>query len=100
LSQLGDRRTSPRLEVVGSLWASLELSEAARVLNASDSGALIASRTPVAVDAVQALRLRLDGRDVAVTARVKHLRQAIALNGESEYLIGVEFVRDGDSSAL
>ena len=99
MSQLGDRRTSPRLEVVGSLWASLELSEAARVLNASDSGALIASRTPVPVDAVQALRLQLDGRDVTVTARVRHLRQATAVNGDPEYLIGVEFVPNGDSSA-
>lgn len=100
MNQLGDRRAAPRLEVVGSLWASLELSEAARVLNASDTGALIASRTPVVVDAVQSLRLRLDGREVNVTARVRHIRQATAVNGDPEYLIGVEFMPATNPSVL
>ena len=43
---LGDRRSRVRLEVVGALWATLELTEPARVVNISREGALITSPVP------------------------------------------------------
>ena len=92
MTQLGDRRASVRLEVVGSLWASLELNEIARVINSSETGALVASRTPSAIDAIQPVHLQVGGRDLHVTARVRHVRRATALDGSPEYLIGLEFV--------
>jgi hypothetical protein len=92
MSQLGDRRGSVRLEVVGSLWATLELHEAARVVNRSDTGALLVSRTALPVDGVQPVQLSLDGRERLVTTRVRHLRRIETASGASEYLAGVEIV--------
>ena len=52
---LGDRRSRVRLEVVGALWATLELTEPARVVNISRDGALITSPVPMPPESVQPL---------------------------------------------
>ena len=52
---LGDRRSRVRLEVVGALWATLELTEPARVINISRDGALITSPVPMPPESVQPL---------------------------------------------
>ena len=64
---LGDRRSRVRLEVVGALWATLELTEPARVVNISRDGALITSPVPMPPESVQPLHLKLEGRDVTAT---------------------------------
>ena len=52
---LGDRRSRVRLEVVGALWATLELTEPARVVNISRDGALITSPVAMPPESVQPL---------------------------------------------
>ena len=88
-----DRRSQPRYDVVGSLWGVLELSEEARVLNISTSGALVDSPFPCAVDSTQAVRLGIEGHDVTVDARVRHVRPEPRSSGlEPRYFLGLEFM--------
>ena len=68
-----DRRSQPRYDVVGTLWGVLELSEEARILNISATGALVDSPLPCAVDSTQEVQLGVDGHDVTVDARVRHV---------------------------
>jgi len=93
MKPLGDRRTRVRLEVVGLLWGTLQVTNQARVVNISRNGALIASPVPVALESTQVLRLTLHGHEVTLRARVRHLRRASG-NGEHDvhYCMGVEFL--------
>jgi hypothetical protein len=85
-----DRRSQPRYDVVGALWGVLELSEEARVLNISATGALVDSPFPCAVDSTQAIQLGVEGHDVTVDSRVRHVH--FDPGPETRYLIGVEFI--------
>ena len=89
---LGDRRARARLEVVGALWATLELSEPARVVNISEGGALITSPMPMSLDSIQPLNLKLEGREVTVDARVRHVRRVSGPDEPLRYLVGMEFL--------
>ena len=89
---LGDRRSHVRLEVVGALWATLELTEPATVVNISRDGALINSPVPLPPESVHSLHLNVEGRDVMVDARVRHIQPVSAPNEGTTYLVGVEFV--------
>lgn len=90
---LGDRRARIRLEVVGSLWGTLEVSKQARVVNISTSGALIASPVPAALDSTQTVKLVLKGQEIKVDARVRHLKRVVSAGDErSHYQIGLEFL--------
>lgn len=90
---LGDRRQRVRLEVVGALWGTLEVTEPARVVEISAGGALILSPVAAAPDAVRVLSLRIDGEAVTLDARVRHLRPVPATDDTPErYLLGVEFL--------
>jgi len=87
-----DRRSQPRYDVVGSLWGVLELSEEARVLNISATGALVDSPFPCAIDSTQAVRLGVEGHDVTVDSRVRHIRAEPGSGSDPRYFIGVEFI--------
>jgi hypothetical protein len=89
---LGDRRARVRLEVVGALWATLELAEPVRVLNISRDGALLTSPTPMTPETIQPLQLRLEGQDVTVDAQVRHVRRVSGPDEPVRYLVGVEFL--------
>jgi len=90
---LGDRRQRVRLEVVGALWGTIEVTEPARVVEISAGGALILSPVAAAPDAVRVLSLRIDGEVVTLDARVRHLRPVPATDDTPErYLLGVEFL--------
>jgi hypothetical protein len=89
---LGDRRAHLRLEVVGSLWGTLELSEPASVLNISPSGVLIESPIPAAPDSIQPVVLIVDGEEVTVDTQVRHIRRVVPESDPPHYLIGLEFV--------
>jgi hypothetical protein len=91
MTSLGDRRERVRLEVVGALRGSLELSATARVINISQTGALIESPLAMPVDSTQVVHFTVDGEDVPVEARVRHVRQA-PHSSKAEYLVGVEFM--------
>ena len=89
---LGDRRARVRLEVVGALWATLELAEPARVVNISRDGALITSPVAMPPDSIQPLHLKLHGHDITVDARVRHVRRVSGPDEPIRYLVGVEFL--------
>ena len=90
---LGDRRGRMRLEVVGLLWGTLEVTHQARVVNISRHGALIASPVPVVVESTQAVSLMLFGQEVRLRARVRHLNRVVEEGeGGEQYRIGLEFI--------
>lgn len=89
---LGDRRSRPRLEVVGSLRASLDLSREARILNISQGGALIESRTPALANITHIVTLTLNGEHVRVDARVCHVEPIAGQGPGDSYQIGLEFL--------
>ena len=89
---LGDRRSRVRLEVVGALWATLELTEPARVVNISRDGALLTSPVALPPESVQPLHLQLEGQEVIVEARVRHVRRVSGPEEPIRYLVGVEFL--------
>jgi hypothetical protein len=91
LMALGDRRSRVRLEVVGALWATLELLEPVHVVNISRDGASITSSVPMALESVQPLHLKLEGEDLIVDARVRHVRRVSGQDEPIRYLVGVEF---------
>jgi hypothetical protein len=88
----GDRRAHVRLEVVGLLCGTLELSEPARVLNISTTGALIQSPVSVPRDSMQSVSLLVDDKWIAVDAQVRRVEQRTPTHGSPEYLIGLEFI--------
>lgn len=90
---LGDRRRRIRLEVVGSLWGALEIDRQAHLLNISRTGALILSPVPAAVDSMQSLKLTVEGHEVKLNVRVRHMqRLSVAGEAEPQYRIGLEFL--------
>jgi hypothetical protein len=89
----GDRRSRPRLEVVGLLWGALDILEPARVVDISRGGVLIESPVAVPPGSEQLIQLSLDGQRIRVDVRACHMRQAISRTGTGvHYLIGYEFV--------
>jgi hypothetical protein len=90
---IGDRRASGRLGVVGSLWATFETSEPARLVNVGRNGALIASRTPYSADVARVVTFKLGHSGVTLDGLIRHVRPA-ADEGGTVYYIGVEFVSD------
>ena len=90
---LGDRRRRIRLEVVGSLWGTLEIEREARLMNISRTGVLITSPVPAAVDSTQSLKLTIEGHEVKLDARVRHLQRVDDdSEGVAQYRIGLEFL--------
>jgi hypothetical protein len=92
-SPLGDRRRRVRLEVVGALWGVIEVTEPARILEISAGGALIASPVAAAPDSIRVVMMNIDGVDIPVDVRVRHLRTLPASDDAPlHYLLGVEFL--------
>ena len=92
MKSLGDRRTAVRLEIVGTLWGTLQLTEAARVVNISRGGALIMSPVAMPTDMTAPVKVTFEGQEVTLDARVRHLRHVTDAAGTpAHYLIGLEF---------
>ena len=89
---MSDRRGKPRFDVIGSLWGVLELDEEACLRNVSTTGVLLDSPVAMALDSAQTIRLEVDGHDVSVEARVRHVRQQSNGSIERRYVIGLEFI--------
>ena len=89
---LGDRRRRIRLEVVGSLWGTLEIEREAKLMNISRTGVLITSPVPAAVDSTQSLKLTIEGHEVKLAARVRHLQRVADDDSGAQYRIGLEFL--------
>jgi hypothetical protein len=91
MKSIGDRRAAVRLEIVGTLWGTVQLAESARVLNISPGGALIMAPSGMPLDSTASVRLTLGGEHVTLHARVRHLRHVPAAGREpAHYLIGLE----------
>lgn len=88
---LGDRRSSVRLEVVGSLWATLVPDRRVRVINLSHGGALIASTVPPPLDSPQTMYMVMEGHDIRLSAHVRHVSQRMADEHDTDYGVGLEF---------
>ncbi len=72
---------------------ALDLDRQAQLVNISRTGALIMSPIPAALDSIQSLRLTIEGHEVRLAARVRHLqRLADPGAGEPRYRIGLEFL--------
>jgi hypothetical protein len=91
MRRVGDRRSNLRLEVVGSLWGTLETPKRAQVLNASDSGALLLSPVSLPVNTVHHVQLTSRGVDRSAQVRVCHVRPA----GDAAFYLGVEVIAPG-----
>jgi hypothetical protein len=89
---MSNRRSEVRYDVVGALWGQLELHDEAQLRNVSVSGALLESPLAAALDSTQLVQLTVEGQQVAVEARVRHVTPLDDLRGFSRFLIGVEFV--------
>jgi hypothetical protein len=93
MRSLGDRRRRIRLEVVGSLWGALEIDRQAQLMNISRTGALIVSPVPAAVDSMQSVKLTIEGHEIKLAARVRHMQRLDEPNG-ARYRIGLEFLEE------
>lgn len=89
--RLGDRRTKPRYDVVGSLSGTLEAVLRLPLANVSPRGALFESHIPLPPGSVHRLAFECDGHAGAVDVKVRHVRSEQCADGEVKYLIGAEF---------
>jgi hypothetical protein len=89
---VSDRRAESRYDVIGALWGVLELHEEGRLRNVSATGVLLDSPVPMALDSAQTIRLEVDGHDITVEARVKHVRQQNYDSRGPRYAVGLEFI--------
>lgn len=92
MKPLGDRRRRIRLEVVGALWGTLEIERQASLVNISRTGALIMSPVPAAIDTTQSVKLTIEGHEIKLAARVRHLHRVTPPTGTPQYRIGLEFL--------
>jgi len=91
MKPLGDRRSRVRLEVLGTLRGTLELSEPARLINISAHGALIETSVLMAVGSFQELVVTLAGRATRIAGRVRRLEH-VPDTHTWKYLVGLEFL--------
>jgi hypothetical protein len=80
------------MEVVGALWATLELTQTALVVNVSATGLLLESPTAVAQESVQPLSLLVDGNELTVAANVRRVERVAVENGPPRYYLGLDFI--------
>jgi hypothetical protein len=92
MRRVGDRRSAVRLEVVGTLWGTLEIQKQARVRDLNQDGALLEYPVPVLPDTVHAVSVERNGERISLNVRVRHVRQATGADGTVVYLAGVEFL--------
>jgi hypothetical protein len=89
--RIGDRRVSPRFEIVGDLWGNVDVSASLTVVNLGRGGALLESPVPFAPESVHSVVAVTAEESHEVTLRVRH-STAGHQHGQRKYLVGVEFV--------
>jgi PilZ domain-containing protein len=90
MKPLGDRRSRVRLEVLGTLRGTLELSEPARLVNISAHGALIETSLLMTIGSFQELLLTLDGGPKRIAGRVRRVEHVP--DAPWKYLVALEFL--------
>jgi hypothetical protein len=89
--RIGDRRVSPRFEIVGDLWGNVDVSASLTVVNLGRGGALLESPVPFAPESVHSVVAVTAEESHEVTLRVRH-STAGHQHEQRKYLVGVEFV--------
>jgi hypothetical protein len=84
-----DRRGTPRFEIVGDLWGSIETRATLTVRNLGVGGALVESPVPLEPGSMCWLTAEVDGQPELVQVRVRHAARG---DGASPHLVGIEFV--------
>jgi hypothetical protein len=92
--RIGDRRTKPRFEIVGDLWASVDVTTSMVVHNVGRSGALLECAQSLAPDSTHWVTAVTNGQPHLVQIRVRHITPVVTLANEPRFLIGVEFLQD------
>lgn len=91
MTAAGDRRASPRFEIVGGLWGTLEMVVALTVLNISQGGVLVSCPVQLDRDSVHRLTMRRGDLQTAVDVKVRHTHETADDNGKG-YVMGCEFM--------
>jgi hypothetical protein len=89
--RIGDRRVSPRFEIVGDLWGNVDVSASLTVVNLGRGGALLESPVPFAPESLHPVVAVTAEESHEVTLRVRHSTGGHQ-HGQRKYLVGVEFV--------
>ena len=97
--RLAERRSVPRFEIVGELWASAEALETLRICNLAPEGALVESAIPLPVVSVQPLRMVQGAQSTELRAAVRHLSPVYVSGNERRYRIGLEFLNLDEGAA-
>lgn len=92
MQPLGDRRVRPRFEILGLLWGTLDLDEAARVIDISSTGALLESTESATVHSTRVVRMVVAGTEIATEAYVRHVRPVAGDGMRPRHLIGLELI--------
>jgi hypothetical protein len=90
--KLGDRRNRPRYDIVGDLWGTLETVIRLPLRNVGKGGALIQSHVPLPAESIHRFTFECDGQNTSAQVRVRHVESTVSSDGETTYLIGVEFL--------
>lgn len=89
MRRVGDRRSCLRLDVVGSLWGTLEFHQQARVVDLNQDGALLEYPAPVVPDSIHSVWFEHNGERISLSVRVRHVRRAADAAGRaSSFLFG------------
>ena len=92
-SRVRDRRSAPRIDVLGQLLGSLESLDApVEVLNISLSGTLVRTAVRIRLGSVQEFRLTLGSSSAVLRARARRSRLTMAPDGTLCYETGFEFL--------
>jgi hypothetical protein len=90
---MGDRRGYLRYQVVGDLWASIEIHDDVVVRNVASGGALLETTLSPTVPAIRAAYLTLPDDGPELMVAVRHVTPLNLPLGGSRWLLGVEFIR-------
>lgn len=90
---LGDRRSSPRLEVSGHLWASIGMRHEAVLRDITANGALLEVRLSGGLPSIRAAVLGVPPSGPEVMVQVRHMSPVTDSRADDRQRFGVEFVR-------
>lgn len=82
------------------MWGDVETTEVVALVDISDGGALVISRSALPINSLHSVQLTLEGRDIRRTARVRHVRPRGDDATAVDYLVGLEFQPSLDESAV
>jgi hypothetical protein len=92
-ASLGDRRAFLRYQVIGDLWASIEVHDEVVLRNIAAGGALLETTLSPTVASIRAAYLTLPDHGPELMVAVRHVSPLNAPLTRNRWLLGVEFIR-------